>query len=94
MKFSVAPVTPVPGTVRVPFKYCQSRYAESGAPVANNATQSAAFPGPFATVTVAHPPGLTVDGAAVTVGVEPADVVKVKSPETARFPAASRDRTR
>src|SRR5207249_4332196 len=60
---SVADARPVAGAAVPPFRYCHDRNAVSVAPAAYNATQSAAFPGPFVTATVARAPADTCTGA-------------------------------
>src|SRR5437868_589452 len=62
---TVALVTPVAGSVCDPFKYC---HWIALPPASKSPTQSAALPGPFATVAVTAPPAAAVDAPSVTVG--------------------------
>jgi hypothetical protein len=52
----------------------------AGAPVAAKATQSFGFPGPLVTTTVIMPPGFTVVGETVIVGVDPGGACTVIAP--------------
>ena len=65
---TAAPVIPLPGLLRVPFRYFQSTYVPSAALATYNATQSPAFPGPSATVAVTFPPTATLVELSVIVG--------------------------
>ena len=71
------------------------RAAGRGSVAAADPVGPSLFPGPFVTVSVTVAPGLAVVGLAVSVGpLLAAAVAKLKSPESARLPAASCERTR
>src|SRR5437762_1549788 len=65
---TLLPVIPLTGLVRVPFRYVQSIYVESGALVEKRPIQSPRLPGPLVTVAVSVPLGGSVVALSDTAG--------------------------